>query len=526
MAFEILKTGARFIILKINDGGKYNTTYKYEYEIIPKESMIVPDPKPVRGVTDRCINLITGLLPDMDYEIRITNTCGDEDGVSELSVHTLHETVTLNALEFGAICDGEHDDTMAIQTAINVCPESGRVLIPSGRYAVTALFLKSHISIEIEDGAVLIGTKDKSKLPILPGIVRSYDEDSEYNFASWEGNPLRQYASMITGFDVEDCIIYGHGTLDGNAGFDDWWKIDKEHFTVARPNMFFVNNCSDITLAGLLIRQSPCWTLHPYFSKNIDVIDVKIENPWNSPNTDGFDPESCSGMRVLGVHFSLGDDCIAIKSGKIYMGRKHKRPSCDMLVAHCLMESGHGAVTVGSEIAGGVNNVKVTDCLFHDTDRGLRIKTRRGRGKDSVLDNIIFENIKMDHVLTPFVVNSFYFCDPDGKTDYVQSRESFPVDDRTPSIGRLVFRNISAQDTEYAAAYYLGLPESPIEEILMENVTVRYKDDAKAGQPAMSNGVPDTSKMGIYAENVKNLILSNVDIQGQDGEVVIRKGIS
>jgi polygalacturonase len=132
----------------------------------------------------------------------------------------------------------------------------------------------------------------------------------------------------------------------------------------------------------------------------------------------------------------------------------------------------------------------------------------------------------MDHVLTPFVVNSFYFCDPDGKTDYVQSRESFPVDDRTPSIGRLVFRNISAQDTEYAAAYYLGLPESPIEEILMENVTVRYKDDAKAGQPAMSNGVPDTSKMGIYAENVKNLILSNVDIQGQDGEVVIRKGIS
>ena len=131
----------------------------------------------------------------------------------------------------------------------------------------------------------------------------------------------------------------------------------------------------------------------------------------------------------------------------------------------------------------------------------------------------------MDHVLTPFVVNSFYFCDPDGKTDYVQSRDPYQVDDRTPSIGHLVFRNINAIDTEYAAGYYLGLPESPIEEILMENVKVRYKEEAGAGQPAMSNGVPDTSKAGIYAENVKNLILNNVDIKGQDGELLVRKGI-
>lgn len=521
MAFNIIRTGARFIVLKIDDGGKYNTINKYDYEIIPKGNGIIPRPETVKGTTDRCISLITGLYPDMEYEIKF----GSEYESDNISFHTGIETATMNVMDFGAVCDGVHDDTIAIQTAINVCPNDGRVLIPSGKYAVTALFIKGHINIEIAEGAELIGTKDKTKLPILPGIVRSYDEKDEYNFASWEGNPLRQYASMITGFEAHNCTIYGHGTLNGNAGFEDWWKIDKEHFTVARPNMFFVNSCSDIMLAGLLIKQSPCWTLHPYFSKNIDVIDVKIENPWNSPNTDGFDPESCDGMNVLGVHFSLGDDCIAIKSGKIYMGRKHKLPSSNMLVAHCLMESGHGAVTVGSEIAGGVNNVKVKDCLFHNTDRGLRIKTRRGRGKDSVLDNIVFEDIEMDHVLTPFVVNSFYFCDPDGKTDYVQSRQELPKDDRTPSIGHLVFRNINAVDTEYAAGYYLGLPESPIEEILMENVKVRYKKEAGAGQPAMSNGVPDTSKAGIYAENVQKLILNNVDIEGQDGDVLVRKGV-
>jgi polygalacturonase len=196
-------------------------------------------------------------------------------------------------------------------------------------------------------------------------------------------------------------------------------------------------------------------------------------NPWNSPNTDGCDPESCDGIRVLGVHFSLGDDCIAVKSGKIYMGRKYKTPTQNMLVENCLMESGHGAVTVGSEIAGGVRNMTVRNCFFHNTDRGLRIKTRRGRGRDSVLDDITFENISMDHVLTPFAVNSFYFCDPDGKTDYVQSRNKYPVDDRTPEIGCLTFRNIDAVNTEYAAGYYLGLPEKPLSKLKRRRKTFK-----------------------------------------------------
>lgn len=74
----------------------------------------------------------------------------------------------------------------------------------------------------------------------------------------------------------------------------------------------------------------------------------------------------------------------------------------------------------------------VEQCRFSHTDRGLRIKTRRGRGEDSVLDEITFRDIEMDHVMTPFTANAFYFCDPDGKTEYVQSREKYPVDARTP----------------------------------------------------------------------------------------------
>lgn len=126
------------------------------------------------------------------------------------------------------------------------------------------------------------------------------------------------------------------------------------------------------------------------------------------------------------MKFSLGDDCIAVKSGKIYMGKKYKTPSENIHIRQCLMENGHGAVTVGSEMAGGVKNLVVEECRFYDTDRGLRIKTRRGRGKDAVLDQIIFRKIDMDQVMTPFVINCFYFCDPDGKTEFVQSREKMP----------------------------------------------------------------------------------------------------
>ena len=165
-----------------------------------------------------------------------------------------------------------------------------------------------------------------------------------------------------------------------------------------------------------------------------------------------------------------------------------------------------------------MNNVKITDCLFLNTDRGLRVKTRRGRGKDSVLDNITFENIKMDNVMTPFVVNSFYFCDPDGKTEYVGSRNPLPVDDRTPRIDRLTFRNIECHNCHVAGAYIYGLPEQKIAEVTMENVHIDYAEDAKSGVAAMMLGCDASSRRGIVAANVKKLTLINVSINGADGE--------
>lgn len=102
----------------------------------------------------------------------------------------------------------------------------------------------------------------------------------------------------------------------------------------------------------------------PYFSDELLFCNLIVENPAKSPNTDGLDPESCRDVTICGVRFSLGDDCIAVKSGKIYMGRRYKTPSSNIHVYQCLMEHGHGAVTVGSEWRAALNNLIVENAGF------------------------------------------------------------------------------------------------------------------------------------------------------------------
>ena len=153
---------------------------------------------------------------------------------------------------------------------------------------------------------------------------------------------------------------------------------------------------------------------------------------------------------------------------------------------------GHGAVTIGSEISGGVDDIQIKNCVFYHTDRGLRVKTRRGRGKDSVLQGIVFDNIRMEHVRSAFVINSFYYCGPDGKTEYVSSKAPLPVDDRTPSVKDVHIRNVECADTHVAGVYFYGLPEQKIEQVEMENVHITYAENAESGTAAMMQGCERT----------------------------------
>jgi polygalacturonase len=507
MEFKIIFQTSRKITIELLNYGIWYAEKPYQ---------VVIDGSPVL-VSESVVQTVEGFFPDRDYEIYLVN----EDGKSEtICFHTDYEFVTLDVKRFGAKGDGVQDDTLFIQAAINACPKAGRVWISKGNYKVTSLFLKSDLILDIDEGAVISGNTNREDFPILPGMISSYDETSEYNLGTWEGNPLDMFSSLITGINISNVVITGKGTLDGNASYENWWQEEGRTKIGGawRPRMIYLNHCENVTVQGLTIQNSPSWNLHPYFSNHTQWIDLRILNPRISPNTDGMDPESVDGLLAVGIYFSLGDDCVAVKSGKYYMGHKYKVPSQNLEFRQCYMRHGHGALTLGSEMASGIRNLVCHNCIFEDTDRGLRIKTRRGRGEDAVIDQIVFENILMDGVYTPIVVNSYYWCcDPDGHSQYVESKEPLPVDERTPVIKTMEFHNIEAKNCHVAASYVYGLPEAKIEKLVLDNISVNFADYPIPEYPDLLAGVEPCTRMGMFLNNIKELHMNQVTVNGQEG---------
>ncbi|MCR5154298.1 MAG: glycoside hydrolase family 28 protein [Lachnospiraceae bacterium] len=470
---------------------------------------------------DRNTNVFSlfNLTPDTEYTVEVE---GDD---APLTFTTKPESCCINVKAFGAAGDGVKNDTNAIQTAIACLPKDGRLYFPEGTYLVTPLFLKSYITLEFAKGATLLGSTDKSKYPVIPGEITDERTGKSIPFGTFEGLERSMYQSLIFAEYAKHIRIIGQGCIDGNAQNGTWWQTFKDD-PVSRPRLLYFNRCEHITVLGMTVQNSPSWQLHPYFSKYINFLDLEINAPKDSPNTDACDPEACDNVNIIGCRFSVGDDCIAIKSGKIEVGRKYKQAADHHTIKNCLMQFGHGAVTLGSEMAGGVKNLTVNRCIFNSTDRGLRIKTRRGRGKDAVIDGVLFENIKMTNVLTPIVINMWYnCCDPDRFEEYVWSREKLPVDDRTPFLGKFTFKDMTCEDCHVAACYCDGLPEQPIEEITVSNISFTYSPDAKPGKPAMRNYAEEFCKAGLYFDNVKTLNISNINITGVEGEKYILKNI-
>ena len=462
---------------------------------------------------------VFGLKPGTSYTLTSDMLLG------ELIFSTKCEPCAISVCDFGAKGDGVTDDTVAVQTAINCMPKGARLVFPRGTYLCAPLCLKSHITLDLSEGAVILGSPDKTRYPVIPGELSDLDGGDTVHFGTWEGNAVRMHQALIFAEYAEDITIVGPGSVDGNAEAAGWW-IDVKSYPIGRPRLLFFNRCDGVHVHGILAQNSASWQLHPYFSSNVDFIDIEIRAPKDSPNTDAIDPEACDVVNIIGCRFSVGDDCIAIKSGKIDIGRRFKTPANRHTIRNCLMKFGHGAVTLGSEMAGGVTNLTVNRCVFRQTDRGLRIKTRRGRGKDAVIDGVLFENIKMEGVITPIVINMWYnCCDPDRNSEYVWSREHLPIDERTPYLGEFTFRDMECLDCEAAACYCDGLPEMPIKSITVENVRYTYSENAKPSKPAMREFMEEFLRVGMYFDNVEELTVRGVSIDGASGEPLIAKHV-
>lgn len=438
------------------------------------------------GVTHTVSLFVDDLSPRTEYRL--------ETELGQCEVRTLPCAGLVDATDHGVTTTAK-DNAAAFASAIAAVPPGGTLRLPPGRYLSGPIFLKPGMTLHFDESAELAAIADRESWPKLP----SHDAQARV-LGTWEGLPECCFAALVTAIDADRLAITGRGVIDGGGSRGDWWSWPKETRDGARrPRTLHLAYSDCVTLSGLTIRNSPSWTVHPYRCRDLHASALTIENPPDSPNTDGFNPESCENVTMTGIRFSVGDDCTAIKAGKRRAGdNSHLAPTRGVKISHCLMERGHGAVVLGSEMSGGIHDVDIARCTFHATDRGLRLKTRRGRG--GVIENVSLTEVDMHDVPTPLAVNAFYFCDADGKDDWVQSRRAAPVDATTPVIRNITLSRVSARGVTTAAAALLGLPEAPAEGIRLDGFHVDYAPDATPEVPLMALGVAPVRFGGVIAE--------------------------
>jgi polygalacturonase len=294
---------------------------------------------------------------------------------------------------YGAVADGATDNTAAFAAAIRDASAhgGGRVVVPAGNYATGPIHLLSHVELHLEAGSTLLFSTDPNAyLPVV--------------YTRWQGIELMNYSPLVYALDQHDIAITGAGVLDGQASTANWWgwkSLENADFALLSaqadagvpveqrvygagfhmpPAFVEPYRCERVLLQGVTFRNSPFWHLHPTLCKSVTVEGVTVNS--SGPNTDGCDPECCDGVLIDRVTFNAGDDCIAIKSGRNTDGRRVNVPSRNIVIQNSSFANGHGAVTVGSEMTGGVRDVYARDLSLTSAglQSGHRLKTNSVRG--------------------------------------------------------------------------------------------------------------------------------------------------
>jgi polygalacturonase len=439
----------------------------------------------------------------------------------------------IDIASFGGMGDGRTDNSAAFAMALNALRElgGGTLNIGKGVWRTGPVRLYSHITLAIEEGAVI---------SFIPEI-----EKYTPIFTRWEGVECYGMHPLIFANGEHEVAVTGKGSLDGNGQI--WWDMlrDKRRRNQVRPeapiemwlaalnpgnnsqpsggggrNIQFLRppmiqfyKCTDIRLEDIHIIDSPFWTLHPVFCNRLTVRNISITNPPDAPNTDGIDIDSCQDVLIEGCHVDVGDDGIVLKSGSGEDGLRVNIPTSNVVVRNCTVKNGHGGIVIGSETAGGIFDVTVEDCVFAGTDRGIRIKTRRGRGGH--IRNLSFHNLTMENNLCPLAINMFYRCGAK-LSDGFFVQNPLQVGVTTPSIKNITISRISASGCRASAGFIAGLPEAPI-----ENLTIRgcefSTDEANPASPDESDmflGLPPVQGKSFRILNVKEPDFSDITVTG------------
>jgi polygalacturonase len=357
-----------------------------------------------------------------------------------------------DARTYGAKADGATKDTKAIQAAIDDCASSGggTVKLSGGTFLSGPVVLKSNITFDIAKDATLFGSADHVDYPAKTEL----------------GAPGTQ--SLVSATNAEKIAITGGGTIDGNG--ESWWTQARATHNAGvvgavqfRPRLVIFDHCKHIRMEGITVQNSPSWQVVPYYTDDMIIRNVRILAPQHSPNTDAIDPFSSSNMVIDHVYADVGDDNVAIKSG-IINSPGPDAPSKNITITDCEFMHGHG-LSIGSEIAGGAQNIHAERIHFKGTEQGIRIKANRDRGAD--VSNISFKDITMEDVKTSILISEYYpKAMPEGDV------KAEPVQRLTPLFHGITIENVKSVNSAWAGVI-VGLPESPVKDISLKNVDIQ-----------------------------------------------------
>jgi polygalacturonase len=406
-----------------------------------------------------------------------------------------------NVMDYGAVADGTTLTTEAIQKAIDTCAASGggQVVIPAGTYLCAPLVLRSNVDLHVDAGAIVLFSRNHADYPL--------------DLSNYEGREAVRCRAPLTGSNLQNVSITGPGIFDGqgdswrpvkrskltddqwdalvkSGGVTDddqtqWWpsQIARDGFRdlaalqrqpgtpkiedfipyrdLLRPSLIMISDTHHLRLEGPTFRNSGAWNVHLLDSDDITVRGVNLYNPLYAQNGDGIDVDSCKDVLIENSTVHAGDDDICLKSGRDEEGRKHNRPTENVIIRNNIIGWGHGGVAIGSEMSGGVRNVEVYYCTMDGTDVGLRFKTTRGRG--GVVENIRIHDVKMSNITNTAILFDMYYMERNPKPE--------PVSERTP-----IFRDITIKDVTCDGAkrglFIRGLAELPMSQITLENVSI------------------------------------------------------
>jgi polygalacturonase len=322
-----------------------------------------------------------------------------------------------------------------------------------------------------------------------------------------------------------------------------------------RPCMIELVECTDVLLESYCTQNTPFWQHHPTGCTNLVLRGVTVDSI--GPNNDGFDPDASRNVLCEGVTFNTGDDCIAIDSGKnrdTGLG-----PAQDIVIRDCVMHSGHGGLTIGSLMGGGVRNVYARGLKMLNrhwaTDplhMAIRIKSNLNRG--GFVDNVHIRDVDLPHGVSlrgaaygssqlqgspinrsvPLGAATRSAANPSTAEgglitldcDYMPSGDAIRT--RPPVLRNIHIANVRAHDITVhgitgscfqalvaqgpVAADYSGPPPAPTL-LPIENVTIT---DCDLGSPAARNPAGP-----LYIYNVRDITLRNVRIAGRTYNTVL-----